>query len=45
MAKTQATIRVPGFVISTAIKFVRSSVLKKTKMDINKLKPIKDVDK
>jgi hypothetical protein len=38
-------VKVPGFVISAAIKMVQSSVWKKTKMDINALKPIENVDK
>ena len=45
MGKEQAGIRVPGFVIKAAIKMVQQSVWKRAKMDINKLKPIENVDK
>lgn len=45
MGKEQAGFRVPGFVIKTVIKMVQQSVLKRAKMDINKLKPIENVDK
>ncbi len=38
-------IRVPNFVIKAAIKLVQQSVWKRAKMDINKLKPIENVDK
>jgi len=35
--------RIPGFVVSAAISLIRSSVLKKTGMDILALRPIADV--
>jgi pimeloyl-ACP methyl ester carboxylesterase len=45
MGKSQTGYRVPGFVIGGAIRLVRSSVMKKTGMDIFNLRPIADVDK
>lgn len=45
LGKEQTGYKVPGIFISAAIKMVRQSVMKKAKMDINKLKPIQHVDK
>ncbi len=45
MGKEQTGMRVPNFVVKAAIKMVQSSVMKRAKMDINKLKPIENVDK
>ncbi len=36
---------VPSFIVTAALGFVRSSVRKKSGMDIYNLSPIKDVDK
>jgi pimeloyl-ACP methyl ester carboxylesterase len=45
MGKAQTGYKVPGFVVGAAIRLVRSTVSKKTGMDIFHLSPIKDVDK
>lgn len=43
MGKAEAGYRVPGWVVSAAIKMVRSSVQKKAALDIDKLRPIENV--
>jgi len=45
MGKGEAGFKVPGFVIKAATKMVQSSVLKKSGLDMFKLKPIANVDK
>lgn len=45
MGKAHSGYRVPTFVVAAAIRMVRSTVLKKTGMDIFNLTPIADVDK
>lgn len=45
MGKAQTGYAIPAFVVAGAIRMVRSSVLKKAGVDIDKLKPIADVDK
>ena len=45
VGKADAGIRVPGFVLKMAVKMVQGSVMKKSGMDLYKLKPIANVDK
>lgn len=45
MGKEQAGYKVPNFLVSAAIKIVQQAVLKRSGMDLNKLKPIENVDK
>lgn len=45
MGKAQTGYKVPGFIVGAAIRMVRSTVSKKTGMDIFALRPIADVDK
>ena len=45
MGKEQTGVRVPGLIVKAAIKIVQSAVLKRSGLDINKLKPIEHVDK
>ena len=45
MGKGEAGFKVPGLVIKAATKMVQGSVLKKSGLDMYKLKPIENVDK
>jgi hypothetical protein len=45
MGKEQTGIRVPSLLVKAAIKLVQQSVLKRSGLDLNKLKPIEHVDK
>lgn len=44
-AKEQVGFKIPGLLVKAAIKVIRSAVLKRSGMDIDKLKPIEHVDK